>query len=426
MNIAEIKSVKLGESYFKISHPTGLTIYVYPKKGYKSSYAIFGTKFGSVYNEFKVDGGEKMRVPDGIAHYLEHKLFENEDGDAFAKYAATGASANAYTSFDKTCYLFSCTEKLEESLKILLDFVQEPYFTEETVEKEQGIIGQEIRMYDDSPGWRVMFNLFESMYHNHPVKTDIAGTVESIAQITPKTLYDCYYSYYNLNNMTLCVTGNVTLEQVLKICDDGLKKNKNQEVETFFPNEPYEVVTDYCEQEFPVTVPLFNMGFKARATEEPLSDKEMACIEILIYLLGGNSFSLYKRLMDEELINSSFSYEHFEGPGYNSVLFSGESKNPKKVAEIIKERVKELQANGIDDEDFQIAKRTIYGGNVASLNNVEYIGNAVVACEFTNRELFCSIDEIANATKDEVENCLRTLLDCDNTSLSVITPKKEG
>ncbi len=203
MSVQEIKSQLTGDKYYKVKHKSGLNIYVYEKEGYNSTYAVFGTRYGSINTTFSSNGGEKMTVPDGIAHYLEHKLFECEDGDAFAKYAKTGANANAFTSFDKTCYLFSTTDNFKESLEILLDFVQRPYFTEETVAKEQGIIGQEIKMYDDSPEWRVMFNLLEIMYHNHPVKIDIAGTVESIAKITPELLYKCYNTFYNLTNMAL-------------------------------------------------------------------------------------------------------------------------------------------------------------------------------------------------------------------------------
>ena len=219
MDIKEIKSERVAEKYYKINHPSGLTIYVYPKEGYNSAYAIFGTRYGSINTKFSVDDGETITVPDGIAHYLEHKLFECEDGDAFVRYAQTGANANAYTSFEKTCYLFSCTEKFDESLEILLDFVQSPYFTAQTVAKEQGIIGQEIKMYDDAPDWRVMFNMLENMYHNHPVKIDIAGTVESIAEITAEKLYEVYNVFYNLNNMVLCVSGNVTVDKVLKTAD---------------------------------------------------------------------------------------------------------------------------------------------------------------------------------------------------------------
>ena len=216
---------------------------------------------GALAKVFSLDGGEVKRVPDGIAHYLEHKMFECEDGDAFLKYAKTGANANAYTSFDKTCYLFGCADNFNESLEILLDFVSRPYFTEETVAKEQGIIGQEIRMYDDSAEWRVMFNMLENMYHNHPVQLDIAGTVESIAEITPELLYDCYYTFYNLNNMVLCIAGDMEPEDILKTADRLLKPCEKHDIKSYFEDEPYEIVSDYVEQKFPVSVPLFNLGF---------------------------------------------------------------------------------------------------------------------------------------------------------------------
>ena len=209
MNINEIKSDILNEKYYKINHPSGLTVYVLPKENYSSAYAVFGTKYGSIDTRFKRSDSDKWtEVPEGIAHFLEHKLFESEDLDAFERYAKTGASANAYTSFDKTCYLFQCSSNFKENLKILLDFVQNPYFTPQTVQKEQGIIGQEITMYYDVPGWMSTFNLLRCLYKNHPVRIDIAGTVDSIAQITDKLLYDCYNTFYNLHNMALVVVGN--------------------------------------------------------------------------------------------------------------------------------------------------------------------------------------------------------------------------
>ena len=265
MSITEIKSKRAGDKYFKIDHLSGLTIYVYPKEGYNSAYAIFGTRYGSINTCFSVDDGAKITVPDGIAHYLEHKLFESEDGDAFVRYAKTGANANAYTSFEKTCYLFSCTDKFDESLEILLDFVQDPYFTAQTVAKEQGIIGQEIKMYDDSPEWRVMFNMLEGMYKHHPVKIDIAGTVDTIAEITADKLYDVYNVFYNLNNMVICVSGNITVEQVLKTADKMLKPSDKRKITNYFEDEPYEINEPYVEQSFPVSMPLFNLGFKEKA-----------------------------------------------------------------------------------------------------------------------------------------------------------------
>ena len=424
MKISEIKSERAGDSYYKIEHPSGLTVYVYPKEGYNSAYAIIGTKYGSVNTCFSLDGGEKITVPDGIAHYLEHKLFESEDGDAFARYAKTGASANAYTSFEKTCYLFSCTDKFDESFEILLDFVQSPYFTAETVAKEQGIIGQEIKMYDDSPDWRVMFNMLEKMYHHHPVKIDIAGTVESIAEITAEKLYQCYNTFYNLNNMALCVAGNVTVEQVLKTCDRMLKPCEKHTIENFFEDEPYEIVEPYVEQNFPVSVPLFNLGFKERA-QKPLNETKLAHTDILLELLASSTSELYQKLMDDELINTSFTFELFEGPGYCSVIFGGESRAPKQAAEQIKQYIAEVKKNGLDKAEFESARKSVYGDVISSLNSVGSIANTVTSYHFNGNELFTYIDAVANATFEDVQNRLVEMLDVNNCTLSVVKNGEE-
>ena len=418
MNITEIKSQRAGDSYFKINHSSGLTVYVYPKEGYRSSYAIIGTKYGSINTCFSLDDGEKITVPDGIAHYLEHKLFESEEGDAFTRYAETGANANAYTSFEKTCYLFSCTDNFEKSLEILLDFVRDPYFTPQTVAKEQGIIGQEIKMYDDSPDWRVMFNMLENMYHNHPVKIDIAGTVETIAEITAEKLYDCYNVFYNLHNMALCVSGNVTVEQVLAICDKMLKPREKHSIHNYFEEEPYEIVNPYVEQTFSVLMPMFNLGFKEKAEE--LSEKKLAQTDILLSMLASPTSSLYRELMDANLINSSFSYELFEGPGYCSVIFGGESRAPRQAAEMIKQYISKVKANGLDKGDFEIAKKSVYGDVISSLNSVSSIANTIMGHHFSGNELFTYIDAVADATFDEVAGRLSEMLDVNNCTLSVV------
>lgn len=419
MNITEIKSELTGDSYYKIKHQSGLEIYVYPKEGYKSAYAIFGTKYGSINTCFSVDGKDKITVPDGIAHYLEHKLFESEEGDAFVRYAETGANANAYTSFEKTCYLFSCTDKFEQSLEILLDFVQSPYFTAQTVAKEQGIIGQEIKMYDDDPNWRVMFNMLEGMYKNHPVRIDIAGTVESIAQITAEKLYEVYNVFYNLNNMALCVSGNVTVEQVLKTADKMLKSCEKHEITNYFENEPYEVNTPFVEQTFPVSMPLFNLGFKEKA-DKALDSKTLAQTDILLSMLASNTSSLYRSLMDSNLINSSFSYELFEGPGYCSVIFGGESRAPKQAAEMIKQYITKVKSEGLDKDEFEIAKKAVYGDAVSSLNSVSSIANSIIDYHFSGNELFSYIDAVSNACFEDIENRLSEMLDVCNCTLSVV------
>ena len=315
MNIREVKSEFLREKYYEIDHSSGLKIYVWPKEGYNTAYGIFGTPFGSIYNHFTVNG-EEVKVPDGIAHYLEHKLFESEEGDAFTLYASTGANANAYTSFEKTCYLFSCTNQFERCLEILLDFVRSPYFTEETVAKEQGIIAQEIKMYEDSPEWRVMFNMLEGMYENHPVRLDIAGTVESIAEITPDSLYKCYNTYYNLHNMALCVAGKVTPEEVLAICDKVLKPQERAEVVTHFPEEPYKVVKSYTEQILPVAMPMFNLGFKSKGVRS--TEEDIAYTDILLFLLASSTSDMYRELMDKGLINLPFHTNSSRAPAFSA------------------------------------------------------------------------------------------------------------
>ncbi|MBR1483374.1 MAG: insulinase family protein [Ruminococcus sp.] len=418
MNKTEIKSLRAGDSYYKLQHSSGLTIYVYPKEGYRSSYAIIGTKYGSVNNCFSVDNGKKITVPDGIAHYLEHKLFESAEGDAFTRYAETGASANAYTSFEKTCYLFSCTDRFEESLEILLDFVSDPYFTAQTVAKEQGIIGQEIKMYDDSPDWRVMFNMLENMYHNHPVRIDIAGTVESIAEITAEKLYDCYHAFYNLHNMALCVSGNVTVEQVLAICDKMLKPCEKHSIQNYFEDEPDEIVNPYVEQTFPVMMPMFNLGFKEKPV--PLNEKKLAAIDVLLFMLASPTSALYRELMDHNLINNSFSYELFDGPGYCSVIFGGESRAPQQAAEMIKQYITRMKTEGLDRDDFEVARKSVYGDVISSLNSVSAIANTVMGYHFSDNELFAYIDAVADMTFEEVSACLSEMLDVNNCTLSVV------
>lgn len=419
MDIQEIKSQRIGDSYYKIDHPTGLTIYVYPKEGYNSAYAIFGTKYGSINTVFSVDDEKKITVPDGIAHYLEHKLFESEEGDAFERYAKTGANANAYTSFEKTCYLFSCTEKFDESLEILLDFVQKPYFTAQTVAKEQGIIGQEIKMYDDSPDWRVMFNMLEGMYKNHPVKIDIAGTVETIAEITAEKLYEVYNVFYNLNNMVLCVSGNVTVDQVLKTADKMLKPCDKHQINNHFEEEPYEICEPYVEQCFPVSMPLFNLGFKERA-DKILDVKKLACTDILLAMIASQASELYRELLDNNLINSSFSYELFEGPGYCSIIFGGESRAPKQAAETIKQYIMKLKTEGLEKSDFEISKKAVYGDVVSALNSVGSISNAITDYHFNGNELFSYIDAVADADFNDVCTRFSEMLDVNNCTLSVV------
>ena len=420
----EFVNERTGERCVRIDHKSGLPIFVWPKAGYASSYAAFATKYGSIDNVFEVNG-KQTTVPAGIAHYLEHKLFENEDCDAFEKYAKTGASANAYTSFDRTVYLFSCTGDITPSLEILLDFVQSPYFTEASVQKEQGIIGQEIRMGEDSPFRRVLYNMLRGMYHRHPVNIEIAGTVESIAEITPELLYDCYHAFYNLHNMVLSVAGNVTPEQVIAVADRLLKPAPDHIVARSAVDEPADIVTDRVEEAMPVAAPLFCLGYKLPMTGTQCVDQTTsAAAEVLAELLTGTASPLYAKLMADGLINQSFEAEFFDGPGYAMWLFEGESRDPDAVAAAISEEIERLRREGVDEDDFVAARNALYGEMVAGLNSSVRCGEMLVSDYFYDREPFGALAAASSLQKSDVERLLAAGLDKTRSTLSIICPIK--
>ena len=421
----EIKSEILGEKYFEVDHKSGLKIFIMPKENYSSSYAVFGTKYGSIDTKFKrSDSDEWITVPEGIAHFLEHKLFENEDLDAFARYAKTGASANAYTSFDKTCYLFQCSGNFEASLEILLDFVTHPYFTKETVEKEQGIIGQEITMYYDVAGWMSTFNLLRCLYKNHPVRIDIAGTVESIAQITDRLLYDCYNTFYNLNNMCLAVVGDVTPEQVLGVCDKMLEKAESLSIERSFDDEPREIACSYAEYNLAMSMPVFSFGYKEECKALTQNLRKMIEVNILLEILAGDTSGLYNKMFDNGLINTSFSKEYFTGFGYEAIMFDGESVNPQAVADEIKKAVAALRANGIDDEQFENARRSLYGREIMEYNDIDSIANAVLSAYFNGYSVFDTMEIYKSVTKEDIEKRLENMMMEEYSALSVVKNKE--
>lgn len=425
-DIREVKSERLKESYFEIDHPSGLKILVYPKKNYAATYAVFGTRYGSIDTEFRLNGEEKFTcVPEGIAHFLEHKLFESEDLDAFERYAKTGASANAYTSFDKTCYLFSCTGKFQESLEILLDFVTHPYFTEKTVQKEQGIIGQEIQMCRDEAGWEALFSLLRAMYKTHPVRIDIAGTVESIAEITPELLYKCYETFYNFSNMVLCVAGNVTPDEVLSVADRLLKPQKPIRIERKFHREPREVAESYTEETLSVAFPIFSLGFKEAVETPERSLREILISDIILEAVAGKTSAFYSELLEAGLINTSFESEYFCGYGYAAWIFTGESPDGREVQKRITARIRALQETGISKADFERIRKKLYGRSIMQFNDIDGIANAMVSAYFCKEGLFDETEILQSLTLDEVNARLRTALQTDCASLSVIKPEGE-
>ncbi|MFI3140888.1 MAG: pitrilysin family protein [Clostridia bacterium] len=421
MNKTIIENKLLGEKYYEVDHNSGLKIFVMEKPDYSGAFAIFGTKYGSVDTCFKLKQDEQFtKVPEGIAHFLEHKLFESEELDAFVRFEKTGASANAFTSFDRTCYLFQCSEKFDENLEILLDFVKSPYFTEETVQKEQGIIGQEIKMYQDSPDWQVLFNLLRAMYHNNPVRIDIAGTVESIADINAELLYSCYNTFYNNSNMALAVAGNVSLEQVLKIADKMLKTEEPAEFEQVLPEEDPKVVTASTEQVFGVDVPKFGLGFKENFPTAIRSAKEIVCMNIALDIIAGKVSHLYSKMLTDELINPTFGSEYFVGRGFSTPLFMGESNEPEKVKDEIIAEIIRLKSDGIGEEDFAVSLKRLYGREIRAFNDVDDLASNLVECYFNDKSLFAHLETYKTITKQDVLDTIENSFDVDNYCLSVI------
>ncbi len=418
--VKEFINSDINEAIKVYNHKSGLSVYVCEKKDYSSSYAIFGTRYGSIDTKFKIKSKDFIEVPEGIAHYLEHKLFESEEQDAFQRFAKTGAAANAFTSFDRTCYLFSCSSNFEQNFEILLDFVQHPYFTEETVRKEQGIIGQEINMYDDNAGWRVLFNLLCALYKVHPVRIDIAGTVESIAKINAELLYDCYNTFYNLNNMFICVAGNVDAQKIFEMCDKLLLDKEKIEIERFMPQEPKEVVKDKVEISLPVSMPMFAIGYKEECKNPQKTVKEKMLTEIILKCIFGNDGQLYKKLFDSGLINDNFSTEYFTGFGYACVMVEGESNNPEKVREIINEYITKVKQNGIEQQDVQRCIKAFYGKLVSDFNSVENIVMNMVESAFHNTGVFDEIDTLKEITTDDVNKRLQEILDVENSAISIV------
>lgn len=421
-----IKNDILDEGYYSIDHKSGLKIYVYPKEDYASAYAVFGTKYGSIDTRFKrSDKADFTEIPSGTAHFLEHKLFESEELDAFQRYAKTGASANAYTSFDRTCYLFSCTGNFKENFRILLDFVRHPYFTEETVRKEQGIIGQEIDMYKDSPEWESLFNMLDAMYVNHPVKIDIAGTKQSISEITADMLFSCYGTFYNLSNMALAVAGNITVDDVLEIADEILEADEDVTVERAFLDEPEEIVKDYVEEYLPVATPMFAFGYKEKLDSPERTTEEEIAMSIILDILAGQMSLFYKELLDEGLINNTFSTEYFNGHNYATPIFSGESTDPVALAERIKERVASLKKSGISEKEFEIVRKKQYGKTVRAFSDIDTLANGLIVSHFENDELFSEFEIIKNMKLSFVNEMLLKSFDEEKAVLSVVRQEKD-
>ncbi len=428
MSLTYSENKLTGEKLYYKKHESGLDIYIMPRKDYTNNYAIFGTKYGSVDSEFIVPGEDSVtKVPDGIAHYLEHKMFDQPDGsNVFESFSRFGGNANAFTSFNMTAYLFSATENFCENLKILMDYVQKPYFTKESVEKEQGIIGQEINMYDDSADWRVFFNLLGCLYQNNPVKLDIAGTVESISKIDNELLYKCYNTFYNLSNMAIFVTGDFEPEKILAVIEEGIIKNEpfEEEIKRIYPDEPKEITSDYKEVNLSVAMPKFMMGYKDNDTGyggDKLLKKSIET-DIILKIIFSKSSPLYEKLYNSGLITPNFGAEYSSQIDYSYTAIEGESKDPKKVYEIITKYIESLKKEGISKEDFERAKKVIWGDYIRSYNDIEDFAHKFLTEIFKDINYFNYYDIYKSITFEDVKRRFEEHFDKKYSALSVVMP----
>ena len=415
----------LGEKYYQLRHKSGLDIYVFPKK-LTVTYALFATKYGAIDNCFCVENGETVSVPDGIAHYLEHRMFTQADGsditECFSEY---GADSNAYTTYTKTAYLFSCTENFEKSLGALLDFVTEPYFTDELVEKERGIIVQEIKMCHDDPYDRCFLGLLEALYQKNGVRTDVVGTEESVSRITADMLNHCYRTFYTPNNMALIVCGDVTPERVMRVANKTLPKNfASVSVKRVYPDEPRALAAPLKETYMNVSKPIFSIGIKDVdfAGDAIQRSKRDATMSVLCEVLFSRSGEFYNRLFEEGIITPEFSYGYSISETFAFVSVSGEADDPHLVLEEMKKHVKKAKENGISREDFERCRRVLYADYVKGFDSTEEIANNMLELLFDGGDILEYGEVLNTVTFEEVGALLRNAFEEDLFAMSVVYP----
>lgn len=423
----EIVFDQLQETLYYERLPNGLDVFLLPKNGFRKTYATLTTRYGSVDNDFQPPGGERVQVPDGIAHFLEHKMFEQENGDVFDDFAKNGASANAFTSFNRTAYLFSCTDRIEENVTTLLNFVQDPYFTEENVTKEKGIIGQEIRMYDDNPDWRVYFGLIEAMFKRHPVRIDIAGTVESIAKITKDTLYTCYKTFYHPSNMVLFIVGGIDQQRLIRLIRENQQAKSFAdagEIKRFYPEEPPGVSEKVKDVQLHVGLSKCLMGFKESRLELKGRDylAQEYATQIALEAVLGQSSDLYQTLYDEGLINEQFGFDYTLAYDYGFSLFGGDTKNPDALIDRVTQALPEYCAKGIPEAQFERLRKKKLGEFLRHLNSPEFIANQFTRYHFNEVELFQSIAVLESLTREDVNRRLSEHMAMDRFAASIVRP----
>jgi len=419
----------IAETVYSKKLPNGLTVFLLPRKDMAKTYSIFSTNYGSIDQTFvPIDGADKITVPEGIAHFLEHKLFEKEDRDVFADFGKQGASANAYTSFTKTAYLFSATNHIEENVRTLIDFVQDPFFSEESVEKEKGIIEQEIRMYDDQPDWQAFTGTIKSLFKNHPVKIDIAGTVDSIQEITKDDLYTCYHTFYHPENMTLFLAGNFDPERMMKLIEDNQQAKNFKEMNELireYPEEPKEVFQKENKIVMPVSVPKCIVGIKESATEltgEAFLKKELLTGMLLDHYYS-KSGTFYQELYQENLIDDSYFYETTLEKTFGYTFVGSNTNRPEEFAAKVKEQLLSTNHLELTEEEFERMKKKQIGLLLRGMNSLEFIANNFIYYHTVGIHLFDIIPAVQSLTLQEVNDFRKNWIYEDQLAVCMIAPE---
>ena len=423
------KNLKVKEEVYTEILDNGMTVMIIPKKGIKKKYIIWGVHYGSIDSTFIVPGENQItEVPKGVAHFLEHKMFEQENGtNSLDVLTALGVNANAYTTNDHTAYLYECTDNFYEALDEFMDYVQNPYFTDENVEKEKGIIGQEIMMYQDYPDWKVYLNALEAMYHNNPVKLDITGSIETISNINKEILYKCYNTFYTPSNMAMVVCGDFNPEELMKEIKSRLIKNENKgEIKRIYPEEPETVVRNRVEQKMEVSIPIFTIGIKDNMNsnnklkgQENIVSKHIA-IQILLNIIFGESSDLYKKLYNEGNLLYAPMMDYEFSNTYAHILITGQSNDVDVMYRAFLEKLKEIKNNGIPQEDFYRLKKMIYGEYVKEYDDVSDIARMFLTEHFKGINSFRYLEEIDSVTIEYTKQVLDDIFDESRIILSIV------
>ncbi|MFX3674042.1 MAG: EF-P 5-aminopentanol modification-associated protein YfmH [Paenisporosarcina sp.] len=428
----ELHFKQIDEKMYHEKMDNGLDVYILPKKGFSKTFVTFTTKYGAIDNTFVPRGQtEPVNVPDGIAHFLEHKMFEKEEGDVFQKFSGFGAAANAFTSFTRTAYLFSATDHLYENTETLLNFVQEPYFTAETVEKEKGIIGQEITMYDDLPDWRLYFGTIDNMYHNHAVKIDIAGTIDSIDKITAEHLYTCYETFYHPSNMLMFVVGSVQPEEMMTYIRENQSKKEfaePTEIKRVFPDEPSEVAKKENALYMDVQKPKVYIGLKAKETSlqgEEMLRHELA-VQLTLELAFGRASDFYFNAYEKGWVDESYSFDFTLEKGFGFAIIGSDTSVPDELTNAIKQELAKIEGKwSYEESDLDRVRKKKIGFFLRALNSVEYIANQFTRYAFNDMNLFDAVPVLEKMTVADLQQAFKTIQGESQQTVFSILPKKE-